>query len=194
MERLVTIGMLPLVALNSLGWLVGGIWLAVLGKWSVIGWGTLGIFGGSFAIGLFLLPGFLLVGLGMMVLEPGGAIRKLIAAPILASSLLWTFFLMSAWGVLMFYFLSGLRDYEGASLPGILWAYTVATAPWTYMASKENNPESQMNCVVFQIACALFGIGLYFEWVVPAIGFWIVIVLYALFSVTRGMMGLIREA
>ena len=42
------------MVLNTLGGLVSGIWLAVLGEWWAIGFGLFGVFGSSFLIAVAL--------------------------------------------------------------------------------------------------------------------------------------------
>jgi hypothetical protein len=51
---------IPFAALNSFGVLGGAVWLAILGKWSVLGIGVACMFLSALALRLALLPGTLI--------------------------------------------------------------------------------------------------------------------------------------
>jgi len=60
--RFINLAALPVMAMNFLGGIIGFIWLAILGKWSLIGVGFLLMFAGVFIISIALLPGIIFSG------------------------------------------------------------------------------------------------------------------------------------
>lgn len=130
---LITALSIPLMILNMLGGIVAGIWLAILGEWGTIGYGIAAFFVSSFALGLVLMPTMLLAAPAAYCAERGNTVGLLCFGS-LAS--LYTIGVITVWccGVLFFF----LKDATHASLiPTLIWSYGVATGPWAYMASKE---------------------------------------------------------
>lgn len=125
---------IPVMFLNFGGGIVGGIWLAVLGKWGLIGIGLASMFISSIGLALALTPGMLFMMPGAVALERG---RYVLGILCLMVGNLWTYAVMTVWCVGCFYFVIE-NYYTGGSLwPYLLWAYGMATGPWTYMATRE---------------------------------------------------------
>jgi hypothetical protein len=94
-----------------------------------IGVGVAAIFISSIGLGLALAPG-LIFGAPAMALEKG---KTIIAGVLIALSNLWTCTVMTVWCLGSFYVV--FARYETGSIwPYLLWAYSTATGPWTYMA------------------------------------------------------------
>ena len=159
MQALMTLLMAPLAVLNSFGVIASGVWLAILGEWVGIGWGLLAIMVGAFICAFLLLPGLIAFAPAAWMMEKGG-ILTMLGYAIGVVGLLWTYIVMSAWGMFSFDFFIARAD-AGSHIPYLIWAYGVATAPWAYMASKEDNVYAGITVFFLQIAAAvgIFTIG-----------------------------------
>jgi hypothetical protein len=136
--------------LNFAGGIVGGIWLAILGQWSLVGGGLAVGIASTFILSLALMPGFLFLVPATAALERK---RFLFGTLLGAISFAWTLSIISLWGVASF--LLVLPEERGIGLlPYLLWAYSIATGPWTYMASRESqaDPNSSSSITAF-FAC-----------------------------------------
>lgn len=133
MKSLFLLLMAPLMLLNLLGGLVGGIWLAILGDWSTLFFGIAYMLVGAFALSLLLAP-------AMLLAFPMAALgeRHVLAAALLGlPAMLWTYAVIAASCAWVF---SGITSTpQGSLVPYLLWGYATATAPWSYMASKEGD-------------------------------------------------------
>jgi hypothetical protein len=130
---LITALSIPLMILNLLGGIVAGIWLALLGEWGTIGYGIAAFFMSSFALSIILMPSMLLAAPAAYYAERGNTFGLLCFGSL---SSLYTIGVITAWccGVLFFF----VKEATQASLiPTLIWSYGVATGPWAYMASKE---------------------------------------------------------
>jgi hypothetical protein len=143
MQALLGLLLLPIAILNFAGGIVGGIWLAVLGQWSLLGVGLGAAIASTMILGLILMPGMLFAAPAAAAIDKGhyfiGTLSGIIA-------LLWTNVVVVAWCVVTFFYCFE-QSKSGSILPYLLWAYSVATGPWTYMASREaqadpNSPSS----------------------------------------------------
>jgi len=132
--RLFSIAVIPLGILNALGGVVAFIWLAFLGEWGSIGYGFAGLFGGTFLIGIAMMPG-LIFAIPAVELEQKG--YKLSAALIGMLSAIYTAAVITLWCMGMLYFFVE-RANHSALIPSLLWTYTVSTAPIAFMAQKES--------------------------------------------------------
>jgi len=146
---------IPIMILNLLAAVVGGIWLAFAGDWSVLLIGLSAILIGHFAISLLLAPSMILVIPMNWALEKNHTTFAILLA---IPSVLWTYLILAAWCFIWFrYFLHGVTD--GTLVPRLLWAYAVATGPWTYLASVDarSDPRSPAITTSFfaQIGCVI---------------------------------------
>lgn len=132
--KLVAILAVPLSLLNMLGGIISGIWLAILGKWGVIGYGILSMFVSAFALGFALLPGTLLAAPAVLMYEKGIKIG-LYFFSLLGS--LYTAAIITIWCIAILYFFAHESD-SNSFIPTLIWSYGVAIAPLTYMTQKES--------------------------------------------------------
>lgn len=133
MTSLIFLLTFPLMLLNSVGCLVAIIWLALLGEWSVIGYGLLFIVGMPFLFTLADLPGTLPMWIGLKLQE---RYWRIPALAFLFLSSLWTSALIVIWCSIHAHKYIHLG--AGTNLvPMFLWGYTVATAPLSYMAIRD---------------------------------------------------------
>lgn len=166
MPAIINILMTPLILMNMFGGIVSGIWLAILGEWGGIGLGLLISITGAFFCGLFLIPGFLIT-IPAIFLMANGPILKIIGFAVGMLGLMWTYLVMSGWGVFSFsYFLD--RADAGSFYPYLIWAYGVATGPWSFMASKEADDYSFFAVFFLQVAAISLIITIGFTGLSPA--------------------------
>lgn len=133
MQALMSLLVIPLMLLNMLGGLVSGIWLAILGQWWAIGFGILGLIISRFLIGLALMPSLALSAPAMMLLEKG---RVAPAIPLLILNTLYTYGVITAWCMFVFFFFMRSATHE-SFIPLLIWSYGAATGPWAVMAAEE---------------------------------------------------------
>ena len=155
---------LPVLLMNSFGIVVGAIWLAVLGKWSLIGLGIAAAFVSAFALGLLLLPSAALTMAFVAALSVKNFALRLLGALALFLANFWILLVMTVWCVGCFFVVFG-KYYDGGIIwPYLLWSYGMATGPWTYLASREG-PEGFGASIAAFGAClgaiAIMGVLLY---------------------------------
>ena len=144
---------LPFMLLNFFSGIIGGIWLAVLGNWTVVLAGLALTFGGLFIVSLLLMPSVLL----MVPLAGYEQISKSKFAMINFTilSLTYTYCVMSIWAIGIFWYFAH-NSTTDAAIPTILWSYSTATAVWSYMAQKEGqagNRYTVFSAFFYQISC-----------------------------------------
>lgn len=124
----------PVMLLNFGGGIVGGIWLLIIGNWSLLGLGVFSMFVSSFLLGLVLAPGLVFTAPAALAFQNG---RQVIGSLCALIGNLYTSAIMTIWCVGCFYVVL-VSYYRGGSIwPYLLWAYGMATGPWTYMAARE---------------------------------------------------------
>ncbi len=129
----------PLLILNWIAAFGGGIWLLVIGQWRLVIEGVVAMIGAA-----ILLPIVLIVAnfIASPAVSLGNKSRWLVY-PFLFLGGLFTFYILANWCVLVFDMLVN-RDH-GTVWPYALWAYAVATTPWTSMLQRDvrRNPRSR---------------------------------------------------
>ena len=147
------IATLPLLILNLVSGILGGIWLAVLGEWNVVVVGIVLTLCGKFLVSLLLMP-------SLILLAPFFAIKKLaesvfVAVPLTILSVTYTYFVMGLWAIGIFWYFSKQVN-ENAAIPVVFWSYSIATAVWSYLArfdEQSGNHYSGMSNFFYQIGC-----------------------------------------
>lgn len=134
MATLIALLSIPLVLLNLLSGIVGAVWLLYLGHWRFVLVGVAAAVVAPFFLGLLTLPGSLVFGLpGARLLEKG---RRILALPLMLLSHAWVHAIVGAWCLAVFvFFMKKSTSADGYAL--LLWAYSTAIAPWSYLAQKE---------------------------------------------------------
>lgn len=138
MQSVLAIFVLPILILNLLGGIVGGVWLAAAGHWSlVLGGIAIGMVS-PFILSVAVLPGMLFVVPGTAALEH----NKFFLGTLLGIlSFAWVVIFISCWCVGTFIVVLP-HQIGGYELPYLLWGYSIATGPWTYMASRESQADA----------------------------------------------------
>lgn len=136
MRALIALLIVPLMLLSLLGGIVSGIWLAILGQWWAIGYGVAGLFL-TFILGLIQMPGLLFGIPAVLLLERR---RTVLAFPFILLSQLYTYAVVTAWCMLVFYlFIS--RASQDSFWPLLIWSYGVALGPWMFLAEKDQQAD-----------------------------------------------------
>lgn len=149
---------IPAVILNTAGGIVAIIWLIVLGKWSALFYGLALTVGSTFFIGIAMMPNLILAAPALWAAGKGKSTLAIALGLIPVS---YTYILMTAWA--MFSFLTFMKKADDASyIPLLLLSYMVASGPWSYMASKEDNPASAISSIFCSLSCMLVMVALYF--------------------------------
>lgn len=133
MQLLVMLLIAPLFILNMVGGIGAGIWLAILGQWSSLGIGIVAMLASHFLLGLLMMPGLALGAPAIYFANKGWS---LVAAPFLLLTQAYTYVLIGGWCLLVFSFFMGKAN-AASFWPFLIWSYSVALAPWVYMAQQE---------------------------------------------------------
>lgn len=158
LKALLALIAIPLFLFNMLGGIVGAVWLGILGDWKLLGIGFAAMVGAGFGLSLALIP-------GLAFLAPAALARRADSPLLLISSALssiYTLAVISAWCLAVFYYSVGLSR-VGEIIPIMLWAYAVASAPVSWLSSKETQSgeggfASMLTTLFTQIACATVAI------------------------------------
>ena len=147
---LITALSIPLMVLNLLGGIVSGIWLVVLGEWGALVWGILFFFVSTGLLGIALMPSMLFAPAAANCAERGNTVGLVFFS---ALSNIYTLGLITIWCCGVFFLL--FKDATASSLiPRLIWSYGVATGPWAYMASKDEDPNSTSGIATFMAELA----------------------------------------
>lgn len=152
-RRLVEMLTVPILLLNAIGGIVGGVWLAIAGEWRLIGVGLLLLVTAPWTLSILMLLSMPIAGIAVYLYSkknPLGHIFGFLAQ-------FYTNLLILGTCLLAFLFCS--RFYSGTSvigyLPYLLWSWGMALGPWQFFASKEPNNEftamSQFSASVFYL-------------------------------------------
>ena len=125
----------PLLILNWIAGPVAVIWLLAIGDFYLVLTGAVGAFGASFGYALAMIPAVLIMLPGVFLSKINNFISKILGFIILSVTGLWTYILMAGWTFYVFGYVPEIL--EDRSIPHILFAYTIATGPFAFMASKE---------------------------------------------------------
>lgn len=132
-SRLATALAVPLGLLNLLGGIVAGIWLAVLGKWGIIGYGIGALFVSGFGLGIAMMPGLLFAAPAGVFYEKENKLGFYFFGFLGA---LYTVAVLTGWCIAVLYFFVSRAD-STSIIPVLLWSYGVATGPIAWLAQKE---------------------------------------------------------
>lgn len=123
----------PLGLLNVLVGIVAGIWLAILGRWDLLGYGLLAIFvAGLVAAGFARRPGLLL---DVPAIERRRSAHRLWIAFLSVLGSGYRVAVITGWcvGVLVFFAWRG----SGDEVAALTWSYTIAAGPIVWMDQNE---------------------------------------------------------
>ena len=122
---------IPIAILNWGAVIVGGIWLAILAQWALLGFGLILFFAGTWILSLVMAPGLGVGYLAARVFEK----NKMASYPLIAVVAIYNFTVLCAWCVGFFYYCE--LKAHGPYWPFILWGYALATIPWVSTYTEE---------------------------------------------------------
>lgn len=153
-ERLIKLAAPVIIFLNTLGPIISGIWLIVLGEWKLVIVSFLvTAFFAAKLIGLALLPQIAIIAPALYFAKQ---LNRILTYFFVALSHLYAAALMVGWSVLaLYYFVPAnvLHSFNTAA-PHLIWAYGIAVSPWTYIAMHEsgnNDSLAPIFCFFIQI-------------------------------------------
>ena len=189
MQLIVGVVAIPLMILNLVGGFAAVVWLAILGEWlGFIIWLAVMV-AAKYIFYSLLLPARLITATAMPLLGKVG-ILKILGFVIGMVSVLWTFMVMSGWEFYIVTTVTGKANSD-TWLPYLLLAYAVATRPWAYMASMDDDVHSAVAVIFLQIACAAHIVMIGFTTITPPAVFLtfagIMFVGYLQFMITGGI-------
>lgn len=132
-EKFLSLLAVPLAILNIFGGIVSGIWLAILGEWSLIGFGVLAFFVSGMLVGLAMTPGLIFAMPAAAMLEKGNKIGGFIFGFL---GTLYTVGVLTAWCVLVLVYCIKQANAESI-IPVLIWSYGIATGPIIWLAQKD---------------------------------------------------------
>jgi hypothetical protein len=142
----------PLFVLNLLGGIVGAGWFLLLWQLRPVMVGVLCLFS-HMLLAIALAPSLVLAVPMSAAFE-----RRRIGLVAFLSLIvhLYTYALIGTWCIIAFYAYLRMSG-PGSLVPGMLMAYSVATGPWAFMASKEEqsgDETSTFAALIAELACA----------------------------------------
>lgn len=140
--------MIPLFVLNTVGGIVAGAMLLFGGDWGPLILGIIFLFIGTFIISLLLLPLALFSWIAIFFYNRKNTVGFAFSVFVSQSYLYAIIF-----GVSYSVFATLLQfDGEANRFALIIWSFAIASAPWTFMASKEkDNQSTQTTLLVTQV-------------------------------------------
>lgn len=132
LTRLMVVSAVPLGILNMFGGIVSSIWLAILGKWVLIGFGILLMISGG-GLGLAIAPGLIFSVPAVAMLEKGNKIGGYFFGLL---STVYTVGVLTAWCILVLIFYT-IHANATLLIPVLIWSYSVATGPISWLAQKD---------------------------------------------------------
>lgn len=127
---------IPLLILNMTSGIIGGIWLAIRGEWSLVVFGIGAMFFGGFFLGFSLLIGAAIAALGTKISS------VVIRYSLFALGFVFNFAVMVGWAISTFTF--SIDRPQNNIWPYLLWGYSIATVPWVSMARGDNSEGTVM--------------------------------------------------
>jgi len=139
LTRTVNALLVPILLLDFLGGIIGFIWLATMGEWGIIIGGIIYMIIGAFVVSLLLIPSLLLIAPITYFAKKENVVAIAFFGLLSVSYVAVIIYFTCAW---IFQSYTGSIPAGNSILPYLLWSYSIATAPWAYMASKEDKDSS----------------------------------------------------
>ncbi len=159
--RLLSVLAVPLAIINMFGGIVSGIWLAILGEWSLIGYGLLALMVSGIAISLAIAPSLLFAVPAAAMFEKGHKIRGAFLGFL---GTLYTVGILTAWCILVLVYYTKQANAESI-IPVLIWSYGIATGPIVWLATKDlqsGNDYAMLTTFFIEIAYILTILGILF--------------------------------
>lgn len=150
--KIIGIFSIPIMLLNFSSGIIGGIWLAFLGEWQLIGIGFALLFTASFSLSILMLPSIPIAGIATYFLNkrnPLGHIFGYLSQAYTNLLIIGTCALAIAITAYYYGEEAGFR-----ALPYLLWSWGMALGPWQFFASKE--PDNEFTAITIFSASAFY--------------------------------------
>lgn len=147
----------PILLMNTVGGIVSGLWLILLGRWAEVGLGILVLMAGGFLVGFAMLPGFIFSA-PIMYFQ-----RKAIKSGMRFFAFLsvaYTMLVITIWCSAIFFAFATRADSAASLIALLLWSYSVAIGPLAFLAQKDTGNEYSMLSTFFAQAAYLLVIAL----------------------------------
>ena len=171
-NRIIEILGLPIILLNMVGGIAGGIWLAVLGEWWLIGIGILLLFTSHWILSILMIPSLPIAVIAMHFYEKKnflghvfGFISQLYTNILIVATCVFAFFVCSS-------FYTG--DIGVGYIPYLLWSWGMALGPWQFFASKE--PDNEFSAITLFSASVFYFLFLISIFISPLLVLTIIII------------------
>lgn len=172
LNRIVNIFSVPIMFLNIGSGIIGGIWLAILGKWSLIGIGLLFSFTSHWIFALLMLPSLPLAALGVYLYEKRNPLRYFINyISQLYTNILIVITILFAYSVCRSFYTGNIGV---GYIPYLLWSWGMALGPWQFFASKE--PDNAFSAITLFSASVFYFLFLTSLFISPFLAVIIIIV------------------
>lgn len=172
LKRIIEILNIPIILLNFGGGIVGGVWLAFLGEWKLIGIGILLLFTFNWILSILMIPGLPLAGIAVYFYKKKNPLGHLFGF----ISQLYTNILIMGTCILAFLICSNFYK-SGIGfgyIPYLLWSWGMALGPWQFFASKE--PNNEFSVITIFIATVFYLLFLISIFISPLLGLIILII------------------
>ena len=153
MMKVIELFTYPIMFLNMFSLVIGGIWLAFIGDWKLIGIGVFLLFTSHWILSLLMLPK---LGLSALALSIISSTKNPFLYIITYLSQLYLNILIVLWCLSSFlictsyYGIGHYRDIQNpieityGLIPYLLWSWSMALSPWQFFVSKEPDNEFSM--------------------------------------------------
>lgn len=128
----------PILLINVVGGIIGGIWLLFRGEWGLFFRGIAWAIVSPWVLSFLMLPG-----LGIAALAIKFQRKKWLVYPLAFLSSMYTNFLIvtTCAGAFVICLARAQEGIGFSVIPYLLWAWGMGLGPWQYFASKEQNNE-----------------------------------------------------
>lgn len=151
-NRIVEVLSVPIMFLNMASGIVGGIWLAILGEWPLVGIGVLLVFTAHYYLSFLQLLGAPLILIAMHFYKKKNPLGHLFGF----LSQFYTNLLIIGTCVFAFFVCMNFYDGEGklGLIPYLLWSWDMALGPWYFFASHE--PDNEFSAITLFSASVFY--------------------------------------
>lgn len=152
LDKIVSIFGIPIMFLNMVGGIVGGIWLAILGEWRLLGIGILLVFILPSILSLLMMPGLAISVFTVILYEKKNPLRHIVGY----IAQLYTNILIVLTCIFAFFICSSYYagNIELGYIPYLLWSWGMALGPWQFFASKE--PDNEFTAITLFSASVFY--------------------------------------
>jgi len=171
-NRIIKILSIPIMILNMVGGIIGGIWLAILGEWRLLGIGVFLLLTSHWIISILMMPSLLFGPIAVYFYERKnplghlfGFISVLYTNILIVGTCVFAFFICSS-------FYTGNIGFD--YIPYLLWSWGMALGTWQFFAS--NEPDNEFTAITLFSASVFYFLFLTSIFISPFLGLIILII------------------